>query len=202
MQKFTKKDLFFSIVTGLITGVISWRIFTFLNTPTFFGIPVISLIVIVPILWIIGVNFGYFLGRWFVFFNQFGRYAAIGFTNAAVYFGTLNLLIGYSNISKGTWYSVFASTAFIVGTLHSYIWNKYWAFEAGQSQGGGGEFAKFAVVSIVSGLVNVSIASFVVNLIHPLFGISSNGWANVGGVAGSAVALIFSFVGFRLMVFK
>ena len=27
-------------------------------------------------------------------------------------------------------------------------------------------------------------------------------WANIGGVAGSAVALIFSFIGIRLIVFK
>ena len=100
MQKLTQKDLFFSIITGLITGISAWKIFIFLNVPNLFGVPVTSLIVVIPILWIFGVNLGYFLGRWVPFFNQFGRFTAIGFTNAAVDFGVLNLLIYYTDISK------------------------------------------------------------------------------------------------------
>jgi len=50
---------------------------------------------------------------------------------------------------------------------------------------------------IVSLLVNVGVASLVVHLL-PLSIIN----ANIGSVAGSAVALIFSFVGFRVAVFK
>ena len=204
VRGFTKKDLLFSIATGLITGIIAWQIFVFLGVFEKLGFEIrpAVMILVVPILWILGVNLGYFLGRWMPFFNQFGKYAAIGFTNAAVYFGILNLLIATSDITRGIWYSIFVTMAFIVGTVHSYIWNKFWAFQAAQSQGGSAEFAKFAVVSIIAGLINVSIASLVVNFLDPMFGVSRESWANLGGIAGSAVALVFSFVGFRLLVFK
>ena len=153
-------------------------------------------------LWVIGVNFGYFLGSWIPFFNQFGKFAAIGFTNFIVNAGILNLFLGLTGISKGIWYSVFVAGAFIISVMHSYGWNKYWVFSIGENTSSGEEFAKFIVVSIFAGLVNVAVASFVVNFIHPLLGITPEGWANIGGIAGSACALIFSFIGFRLVVFK
>jgi hypothetical protein len=50
--------------------------------------------------------------------------------------------------------------------------------------------------------VNTGTASLVVNFVHPVFGLSNAAWANVGAVCGSAVALIFSFTGFKVAVFK
>lgn len=156
---------------------------------------------IVPLLWVLGVNLGYFLGRWLSFFNQFGKYAAVGFTNAAIYFGVLNILIAYTGLAGGWQYSLFVSIAFTIGVMHSYFWNKHWAFES-SNKPEGREFLNFLIVNIVAAVINVGVASVVVNGMNPLFGLDENAWANIGGIAGSAVALIFSFVGFRLVVFK
>lgn len=199
---FTRRDLFFSIITGLYAGFIAWRIFVFLELAEFVGLSYVWLIVFIPILWILGVNLGYFLGRWVGFFSQFGKFAAIGFTNAAVYFGILNILIFWSEINKGIWYSVFVTMAFILGATHSYFWNKFWVFSAMEEKVSGAEFGKFMAVSIMAGIINVGVASGVVNLTEPLFGFTADQWANIGGVGGSAVALVFSFVGFKLAVFK
>lgn len=202
MNQFTKKDLIFSIITGLTTGFIAWRIFDFVGVPRFQEISYIWLSVLIPILWILGINLGYFLGKWFSFFNQFGKFAAIGFTNAAVDFGILNLLIFYSGIAAGVWFSVFKGISFIVAVIHSYFWNKYWTFEAGNVPMSKEEFTKFFIVTLVALLINVGVASFVVNVVGPLFGLDEKAWANVGAVVGSAVALIFSFAGFRVFVFR
>ncbi|OGN03123.1 MAG: hypothetical protein A2655_00765 [Candidatus Yanofskybacteria bacterium RIFCSPHIGHO2_01_FULL_43_42] len=212
LNKFTKKDLYFSIITGLLTGFLAWKIFIFLELPEFVGISYAWLTVLIPILWILGVNLGYFLGQWLGFFDQFGKFSAIGFTNAAVYFGILNILIFWSGLNRGLWYSVFVAIAFIIATSISYFWNKFWTFSSsaksgfagGQSENqiSGEEFGKFLTVSAIAGLVSVSVASLVVNLTNPVFGLTLDQWANVGGVAGSAVALVFSFAGFKLAVFR
>ena len=214
-MKFTKKDFYLSIATGLITGFSAWRIFEYLNVPEIGervryctkipcppieGIPWVLLIVLVPLLWILGVNLGYFLGKWLNFFNQFGKFAAIGFTNASVDFGVLNLLIANTDITSGGWYPVFKMISFMVSAVPSYFWNKYWTF------GGGGsskfEFAKFMSVAVVAIFVNTGTASLVVNYVNPIGALNPTVWANVGAVAGSAVALIFGFVGFKVAVFK
>lgn len=202
ISKFTKKDLGFAVLTGVITGVIAWKIFEFLKISTVFEVSWAVLIVIIPVVWILGVILGYFLGQWFQFFNQFGKFAAIGFTNAVVTFGTLDVLLARTGYIDGVGYAFISAIAFIFGTLSSYVWNKYWAFDAGRSGGGKTEFFKFVSVTLVALLFNVITASVVVNLIHPVLGLDLNQWANIGAVAGSAVGLIFSFVGFRTAVFK
>src|SRR3989338_1074793 len=104
---FNKKDALYSIITGFTAGFLAWRIFAFLNISNFYFLPGAWLTVLIPVLWILGVNLGYFLGRWMPFFNQFGRFVAVGFTNAAVDFGVLNLQIGYTGIESGYQYSIF-----------------------------------------------------------------------------------------------
>jgi len=204
-MQFSKKDLFSSLVTGFYTGIIIWQILNFLEAPSF-GLPGahphLLFVFIVPVLWIIGVNLGYFLGRWVAFFNQFGKFAAIGFTNAAVDFGILNYFIALSGETAGLMYSGFKAVSFIAATLHSYFWNKYWAFDAGASQGGGGEFLKFFSVALMALVINVAVASLVVNFIPPVLDLDNKVWANVGAVAGSAAALLFSFAGFKFVVFR
>ncbi|HEY4474870.1 MAG TPA: GtrA family protein [Candidatus Paceibacterota bacterium] len=210
ISKFTKKDFYFSIVTGLITGFAAWRIFEYLEVNKVGNYSFFWFLLVVPILWILGVNLGYFLGKWLNFFNQFGKFAAIGFTNAAVDFGVLNLLIANTGISTGGWYPVFKAMSFLCAIIPSYFWNKYWAFSSSQgscqgdalTSSSGFEFAKFMSVAIVSIFINTGIASLVVNYVHPILGFNLNQWANIGAVAGSATALIFSFVGFKVAVFK
>lgn len=200
-MKFTKKDFYFSIVTGLITGFSAWRIFEYLEISKFNDYSFAWFLLLMPVLWILGVNLGYFLGRWFSFFNQFGKFSAIGFTNASVDFGVLNLLISNTDISSGGWYPVFKAISFLCAIIPSYFWNKHWAFKSKES-GQIFEFAKFMSVAIVSIFINTGTASLVVNYVNPLGGLSVQIWANAGAVAGSAVALVFSFVGFKMAVFK
>ncbi len=219
IQKFTKRDLGFSVLTGLIAGTIIWRILEFLKVPEFgYGMEHCGdlglncyyahslswsyLVVIVPILWILGVLLGYFLGQKLEFFNQFGKFAAIGFTNFAVTAGVLNLLLANTGFVDGKGFALINSIAFLAGVLSSYIWNKYWAFRATSQNGGGIQFAKFFLVTLVAFGVNLVVSSFVVNYIPAVLGLDPHQWANVGTVAGAAAGLIFSFIGFKLAVFR
>lgn len=200
-MKFSKKDLRGCLVTGFLTGFIAWRIGGFLGVSEVYGLSLAWLAAIVPVCWVIGVNFGYFLGRFLAFFNQFGRYAAVGFTNAAVDFGVLYLLIWIFEVSGGLPYVIFKTLSFIVAVVHSYFWNKYWVFEAG-GRADRAQMVKFFAVNILATIVNVTMAALVVSLVPPAFNLGAEAWAGVGAMAGSATALIFNFVGFRLVVFK
>src|SRR3989338_6569912 len=181
-MKFSKKDFGFAIITGLMTGLIVWRLLEFwditrianFENPSYFW-----LVFFVPILWIAGVWLGYFLGKWVSFFNQFGKFVAIGLS-----------------------FSIFKGISFVVAVTNSFFWNKYWAFEAGSSHGGKAEAIKFFAVNFVALAVNVSIASFVANGIDPFLGFYDKAWANISAVSAAAISLMFTFVGFRLIVFK
>ncbi len=200
-MNFTKKDFVSSIITGLTAGLLGWWILVFSGVPGFFGFSHAILVIGVPVVWIIGVRLGYFLSRWIVFFNQFGKFAAVGFTNFAVDAGVLDGLLFLADITKGPKYTIFKLVSFIIALTHSYFWNRFWVFGS-VNQSRTMEFGKFAVVAVGSAIINVSAASIVVNLINPQFGLDPNAWANVGSVVGSAVALILSFIGFKIGVFK
>jgi putative flippase GtrA len=201
MKLLSRRDIRSALITGLTTGIIAWRILVFLDASLPLGVPPAALALIVPLCWLAGVQLGYFLGMFVRPFVQFGRFAAIGFTNAAVDFGVLYLGIALTGIASGSGYSLLKGLSFLVATLHSYLWNKYWAFDAGGSRGGTREAASFMSVAVVSILVNVGVASLVVAA-GPLFGLTAAAWAGVGAAAGSATSLILSFVGFRLFVFR
>lgn len=194
----SKKDIRNILITGLTTGIVAWRVFLFLGKTDIAGLPVEFLVFVFPVLWALGVQFGYLLGQWMPFFNQFGRFAAIGFTNFAVDSGVLYLFIASFHATSGIYFTLFKTASFCVAIIHSYLWNRTWSFE--QKQGvGGREFISFALVAGLSLLLNVSIATLVAGLSH---GVSNEIWAGVAAIAGSAAALVFSFIGFRLLVFK
>lgn len=199
-MRLTSTDIIGSIVTGLTAGFAGWQILDYLNVPSPLSIPWFWLVILVPLAWLVGIKLGYLLSRRWSFFAQFGKFAAIGFTNAAVDFGIFNLLFAVSG-QRHEYFVISSVTSFCVAALHSYIWNKYWAFESSKSDGGLVEFAKFISILLIAVGVNTAVA-----YVAFTSGVSLGGrvdiWANLGKAAGSAVALLVTFIGFRLIVFK
>ncbi len=205
MTTFSKKDLKFSLLTGVLTGFMAWKVLDSLGVPSIWSESQGSwawLIAIVPFIFIFGTWLGYFLGQWFKFFDQFGKFSVIGFTNAAMDFGVLNFLIVHTGYDAGWWYTMFKGSSFIIASFASYLWNKYWAFNAGNTRGGGVEFGKFFAVAILGLIINNGVASSVVNFIEPLGKLDTHAWANIGAVAGAAISLIATFTGYKLAVFR
>lgn len=200
MKKFTSRDLWSSLITGLTTGIIAWQILEYLDIYQF-GFSLAWLIFITPLLWIIGVNLGYYLGQYIDFFTRFGRFAAIGFTNAAVDFGSLYALIATFGEGRGLTFSLYKAVAFGIAVIHSYFWNKYWTFDAGQSPASSKQFGSFVAVALLSLLINVAIATLVYESAVAT-GSDPKIWAGISAIAGSATALVFSYLGFKILVFK
>ena len=200
MRTLSRTDVSSSITTGLITGVIGWRILVFLGHTLPLGVNSATLVIVVPVLWLAGVELGYMLSALFRPFAQFGKFVCIGFANAMVDFGVLYVFIAWTGFADGTPYAAFKAVSFSVATVHSYFWNKYWAFDAARTSGGSREVMSFIGVTLASLVINVAAASIIVALRPAFFDAAS--WAGIGAIVGSATALIFSFTGFRLFVFR
>jgi putative flippase GtrA len=138
------------------------------------------------------------------------KYVLIGVFATLVDLGILNLLILISGIALGWQYRVFKGISFIFATCSKYVGDKFWAFEQMNKEEMKKEFTKFFLITLIGLVINIGIASFVVNFlgyhIITLFGsnlgLSEKMIANLGGIAAAVGAALWNFVGYKFIVFK
>lgn len=197
-----RKDLLLALIAGLIAGIFLMPTLKTLGAElpywNFLPLFVLILLPLACVTWIFLIK-KIFGGSGSLF--QIAKFAVVGGLNASIDFGVLNILIIFTQVASGSYFSLFKALSFIVANINSYFWNRSWTFE-GRSQIGTGEYAKFFSVSLGGLLINVAAASIVVNLIGPQFGLSSELWANVGALFASLAGLLWNFLGYKLMVFK
>lgn len=65
---------------------------------------------------------------------QFSRFSGIGFLNTALDFVIINVLIAFTGITAGLELSVLKIISFSLAVIHSYFWNRSWAFGGSQDR--------------------------------------------------------------------
>lgn len=134
--------------------------------------------------------------------SQAIKFILVGILNTLIDLGVLNLLIFASGISTGFAYSAFKGISFTAAVTNSYFLNKFWTFKSRGAGAAKKEFAQFFIVSFIGFGINVGIASLVVNVIGPQFGVGNKLWANVGAICATFAAMTWNFLGYKFIVFK
>jgi len=147
-------------------------------------------------LWLINI-----LSRFFPILKQFGKFAAVGTLNTLLDLGVLNFLIFLSGLASGVFYVVFKAISFLIATTNSYFWNKFWTFQS-RLPVSLNEYIRFAIFTLVGTLINVSVASLIVNVIGPPVGFSPKLWANIGALIAVFCSFMWNFLSYRQIVFK
>lgn len=202
-----KIDIISPIVLGLIIAALIISLLKVLETQLQISgdkaiLIWVALIVLVPSSLVLWVYITFHLGKRRHIFFQFGKFLPIGVANTAIDFGSLNLLILMSGVDKGLWFSVFKGISFVCAVANSYLWNRYWTFEGGGTEGIGRQFLKFLIVAGIGFVINVAVASFIVNYVEPFGGVSPILWANIGAFASIILVIIWNFFGYKFLVFK
>jgi putative flippase GtrA len=202
-----KIDIISPIVLGLIIAALIISLLKVLETQLQISgdkaiLIWVALIVLVPSSLVLWVYITFHLGKRRHIFFQFGKFLPIGVANTAIDFGSLNLLILISGVDKGLWFSVFKGISFVCAVANSYLWNRYWTFEGGGAEGIGRQFLKFLIVAGIGFVINVAVASFIVNYVEPFGGVSPILWANIGAFASIVLVIIWNFLGYKFLVFK
>ncbi len=202
-MKIKKSDFILSLAIGEATA---WYFIYILRNSSidfkYFSLLLWSLIVVFPVLSLIGIWLAFLIGKRFLFVYQLAKFALIGVIATLVDLGILAFLVHFFGIDSGNWYLIFKAASFIVATCSKYLGDKLWAFEKKETKGVAGEFIKFFIVTLGGLLINVGIASFVVNTAGPQFGIKPELWANIGGIVAAFGTVAWNFVGYKFLVFK
>lgn len=192
------------IILSLITGEgVAW-LFVFLLKNSSFGASnlIWALPVVFPFLALFCLWIAYLIGKKFIFVFQLAKFLLIGAFFAIFDLVVFNLLMQWFGITDtGMKYKVFVGTSFVIATCVKYVADKYWAFEKKEGSQAAREFASFFIVTLLSGVIQVVIASLVAGS-SPMFGTNALAWANVGKMAGIIVASAWNFVGYKFIVFK
>ena len=202
---FRKSDILSSLILGELVAVFLLLISKNLEH----DIPILDILVkskwlvffLVPLLATFGVYSTFRLGRRNPLFFQFGKFLTIGLSNTSIDFGILNLLMFLTNIESGYIYSLFKAVSFLVAVINSYFWNKFWTFE-NTGTAIGKEVLQFITISGIGFGINVIVASFIVNVIGSVGGISPRLWANIGAFAAILISVFWNFTGYKFIVFK
>lgn len=192
-----KIDLILSIVIGLIVGIF----FSYILGQIGFAASSWIFIIVFPVLAFLGMYIASLMGQKFLFLYQAAKFFLVGVLNTLIDIGVLSLFMELSNISKGLFYSVFKAISFLAATTNSYFFNKFWTFEKREDVKAQ-EFLKFLIVATVGFIINVGVASIMVNVLGPKLGISEKIWAMLGAVVAAFFAFLWNFLSSKFIVFK
>jgi putative flippase GtrA len=126
--------------------------------------------------------------------GQAVRFVIVGLINTAVdliAFYLLSLIPGMPEVAaKGM--------SYVLGICNSFVWNKYWTFNAGSSERGRREFAVFFGVNTPPLIVNV--------VVFGLLGLwidSGTFWVRMAKAFSAAVvSVVWNFLGSRYLAFR
>ena len=141
----------------------------------------------------------------FPIIGQFFKFALIGFMNAAIDFGILNVLMYASGQAEGVYYTVFKTLSFTAAVIFSYNLNKRWTFKDISEEERTKKFTQFLVISVIGAFINVTAATLTIFYIKPMFALpflTDQLWGNIGAIVGSASGLVWNFLGYKFIVFK
>ena len=126
--------------------------------------------------------------------GQAARFVVVGVLNTVVDLGALYLL----GLIPGMPHVAAKAVSYFLGICNSFVWNKYWTFNAGHSKRGPREFAIFVGVNLPPLIVNV--------VVFTLLGIwieSGSRWVQLGkGFVAAVVSVIWNFLGSRYIAFR
>jgi len=197
-----KIDLILSLITG--EGVAWLFVWLIKNSPL--SLPFLSWLLPIsfPILALFAIWLAELIGKKYLFIYQLAKFLLTGAFFAIFDLIILNFLMAWLGISREeiVKYAVFVAISFTIVTVFKYFANKYWAFEKKEKERVEAEFGVFFLVTVISGFIQVGVASLAFKGLVSVFKISELLAGNVGKIFGILVASAWNFLGYKFIVFK
>ena len=135
---------------------------------------------------------------------SFARFFIVGVMNTFVDFALLNLLVflGYTASFSlfGQMFLIANILSFGIAMIHSFLWNKRWAFSGSDSTGGSRQFILFVAITITSVFI---INQLVFNILYfnvPLTNIPFLS-LNIAKIIAGVLSTAINYFSYRYIVF-
>lgn len=194
------RDVALALLVGFMTGALAIPVVINLAIPI--KLPSILLPLIFAALFAIALIVARMVAARIPSLFEFTKFSLVGVLNSGVDFGILNSLILVTGMASGGAFVGFKSISVTLGVINSYLWNKFWTFDASRSDDSRRELAAFMVVTVAAVAVNILGADIIVNVIGAPRGASPKLWANFGAISGAGLTLFTNFFGYKFFVFR
>lgn len=141
--------------------------------------------------------------------KQFAKFALVGVMNTAIDLIVLNLETIATGVKEGSGYAVQKGISFLAAVTFSYFLNKHWTFRDQSQEDEGKKFSQFFLISVIGMFINVTVATvtvtylkYPINSLLNLSFLTDQTWVNLGALSGTAIGLIWNFIGYKFIVFK
>lgn len=208
MLKFTRRDIIITFILGEAVGLFSYAILreqaaaseatALVQGLAAHALTLPALALVVPAAAVIALLLTFLLGKRInPSFFQFGKFAVVGFSNTAINWGIVNLLIDPESASAAVFAGV-VTIAFLVATGNSFVWNKFWAFQRKTTRHVANEAFVFYAITGGSLLINTGVATFMKSI-----GPDTALWAGIISLAAATgITMFWNFFGYKFIVFK
>src|SRR5271154_7439874 len=176
------RDLVLALFVGLLTGALAIPVVINLGLVATIRIPLALVPLVGAVLFAAGLLFASLVANRAPSLFEFSKFAVVGVLNSGVDFGILNSLMLLTGVSSGAGFLGFKSISVTLGVINSYLWNKYWTFDAAKSAGARRELIAFMAVTVVAVVLNIVGADIIVTGIGAPHGFSAKLWANIGAI--------------------
>ncbi|OGG42922.1 hypothetical protein A3G50_01390 [Candidatus Jorgensenbacteria bacterium RIFCSPLOWO2_12_FULL_42_11] len=193
------KDFLLVSLIGFLVGwlVLPTAAVKIAITPKLILFSVVGFTILAPLL----LAAAFYLSQFWSSLRQFGKFCAVGFLNTFLGFAIINLLMRFTGITEGVYFSLFLAPAFLASATNSYFWNKFWSFQSATATSPT-EYSRFLLFTFIGFLINNGVASFLNNVVGPLGGISPVVWANISVLVSVAFSFLWNFFSYRFLIFK
>ena len=133
---------------------------------------------------------------------RFSKFTVVGFLNALVDIGTLNLFLWLASTRDPSVLALYNGVALVLANVNSYVWNTRWTFRSRAKRRNVRQRMLFALQALVN--ICVSNGLFFV-LVHPILAYSDVPAylaGNVAKITSVAVSSTISFFILRYLVFS
>jgi putative flippase GtrA len=196
----TTRDVAIALLVGFLTGALAIPVAINL------AIPIRLRPILLPFIFALLFAIALIVARLVVgripWLFEFTKFSLVGVLNSGVDFGVLNSLILVTSLASGGAFLAFKSISVTLGIINSYIWNKFWTFDASKTSDARRELTAFMLVTVAAVTVNVLGADVIVNVIGAPRGFSPKVWANIGAISGAGLTLFTNFFGYKFFVFR
>jgi glycosyltransferase involved in cell wall biosynthesis/putative flippase GtrA len=138
--------------------------------------------------------------------RRFGRFAAVGASNAAIDVGAFNLLAALLPSREPVQLAAYNTVAVALALANSYWWNSRWTFKQRQGSEWRWSTAHRRLLFAAQGLLNLAVNDAAVlvaaTLLNGIGGLPAVGVANGSKVVGMVTASLASFAFMRGVVFR